>query len=63
MAPRPRSKARPAPVVCPTPADEETIDLDDVSDASEEETLPLLPPTQKPFLLLVPTHQETKWHV
>lgn len=43
MAPRSRSKARPAPVVRSAPADEETIDLDDVSDASEEEDTPPAP--------------------
>jgi len=53
MAPRSQSKARPAPVrpapapapapVRPAPADEETFDLDDVSDTSEEEDTPPAP--------------------
>ena len=54
MAPRSQSKARPAPVrpapvvqptpvVQPAPVDEEDIDLDDVSETSDEEDTPPAP--------------------
>jgi len=47
MAPRSRSKAQPAPVqpapVQPAPVDEETFDLDNVSDTSDGEDAPPAP--------------------
>ena len=43
MAPRSQSKARPAPVVQPAPVNEEDIDLDDVSETSDEEDTPPAP--------------------
>lgn len=58
MAPRSQSKARPAPVrpapvvqptpvVQPAPVDEEDIDLDDVSETSDEEDTPPAPANAK----------------